>query len=77
MVARLNEYFRVVADAIEGHGGFIDNFIGDGVVAIFGAPLSLETHASDAISAAMQLLSELERVLPHHSASYTHWNSHG
>ena len=52
----VNRYFKRAADAIERHDGFVDKFMGDGMLAVFGAPLSDPDHASHAIAAAVELL---------------------
>ena len=41
----LNEYLTVCTDIIQGEGGTLDKYIGDAVVAMFGAPVDLENHA--------------------------------
>lgn len=51
----LNQYLHLCAETIFQHNGTLDKFIGDGVMAIFGAPRSLERHAEHAASAAMEL----------------------
>lgn len=47
----LNQYFAVVGDAVEGAGGRIDKFIGDGVMALFGHNDSAPNPAAQALSA--------------------------
>lgn len=64
IVARLNEYFDQVVAIIEKHGGYVDKFVGDGIVAIFGAPLALENQAVSAVQAARDMFDELERLAP-------------
>ncbi len=59
LVADLNEYFGAMTAIVEEHGGFVDKFIGDAVVAVFGAPLNDPKHAENAVRAAM----EMRRVL--------------
>jgi adenylate cyclase len=44
----LNEYFTFMSAIIHDHGGMIDKYIGDAVMAVFGAPLPREDHASRA-----------------------------
>lgn len=53
LVSFLNAYLSVITDTIESHGGFVDKFIGDAVVGVFGAPLSDPDHARHAVEAAL------------------------
>ena len=55
MHALLNEFFEVVLDVVHGYEGTINQFLGDGVMAIFGAPISHEDHALRACLAALDL----------------------
>ncbi len=55
-VAQLNAYFTDVGAAVEASGGVIDKFIGDAIMAIFGAPAPTLDHADRAIRAAMGFL---------------------
>lgn len=65
LVQGLNTYFSAMTDIIEAHGGFVDKYIGDAIVAVFGAPVNEPRHAEQALRAAMQmrdlLLAEPER----------------
>src|SRR6516225_8037333 len=54
VVPLLGEYLEVVSAAVLGRGGTIDKFIGDGVMAFWGAPVPNERHALDACAAALQ-----------------------
>lgn len=54
-VEMLNEYFGRISTVIFGNAGTIDKFIGDAVMAIFGAPVNIPDHASKALSTAMQM----------------------
>src|SRR4029077_9478285 len=40
----LNTYYTLMFDAISGHGGVVNQMIGDGLMALFGAPLPLDDH---------------------------------
>ncbi len=50
VVSRLNEYLGAMVQVIEQHDGTIDKFIGDGIMAYWGAPLSQPDHAQLAIT---------------------------
>ncbi len=65
LVAAMNEYLTAMTDIIEAHGGFVDKYIGDAIVAVFGAPLDDPDHAKNAVRAALQCctrLSDLNQV---------------
>ena len=65
LVAAMNEYLSAMTDIIEAHGGFVDKYIGDAIVAVFGAPLDDQNHATNAVHAALRCtarLGELDRV---------------
>jgi len=57
----LNAYLGCMSRVIEAEKGVIDKYIGDEVMAIFGAPLSQADHALRAVAAAMRMLQELAR----------------
>ena len=48
LVALMNEYLSAMTDIIEAHGGFVDKYIGDAIVAVFGAPADDPDHAANA-----------------------------
>lgn len=62
LVAFLNSYFQIMGEIIKKHGGTIDKFIGDAILAIFGAPRSYPDNARRAVSAAIDMVHALERV---------------
>jgi class 3 adenylate cyclase len=62
VVAMLNEYLSAMAEIIEQHGGFIDKYIGDAIVAIFGAPLADPDHARNAVRAALRCRTRLREI---------------
>ena len=49
----MNEYLSAMTDIIEAHGGFVDKYIGDAIVAVFGAPLDDPDHAANGVRAAL------------------------
>jgi adenylate cyclase len=56
----LNTYYTLMFDAISGHGGVVNQMIGDGLMAIFGAPLALPDHAAAAVRAALEMIDLIE-----------------
>jgi adenylate cyclase len=52
-VARLNALFEIVVPAVVDAGGHVNKFLGDGALAVFGAPNDLGDHADAAVNAAM------------------------
>jgi PAS domain S-box-containing protein len=60
VVELLNEYFSFMADIIRAKGGVIDKYIGDAVMALFGAPLSHGDDADRAVEAARDMMRALE-----------------
>jgi len=52
----LNTYYTLMFDAISGHGGVVNQMIGDGLMAIFGAPLALADPCGSAVRAAQEML---------------------
>jgi adenylate cyclase len=58
-VAMLNSYFTEMVDVIFAHGGILDKYIGDAIMALFGAPFAGPTDADNAIATANQMLVEL------------------
>jgi adenylate cyclase len=57
----LNDYYTLMIDAIGSEGGIVNQMIGDGLMAIFGAPLPREDHHERAVRAARQMV-ELIRL---------------
>ncbi len=59
VVAQLNEYFSRMVDVVFAHRGTVDKFVGDMVMALFGAPVADADHADHAVQAALGMLSAL------------------
>jgi adenylate cyclase len=58
----LNDFFRIVVDAVDEHHGLINKFAGDAALAVFGAPLRTSEPASAALAAARELATQLRRL---------------
>jgi class 3 adenylate cyclase len=56
----LNSYYTLTFDAISGQGGIVNQMLGDGLMAIFGAPLPLADHCERAVLAALEMLELIE-----------------
>ncbi len=55
VVEMLNEYFQIMVGLINAHGGVVDKFIGDAIMAVWGAPNSTERDSQNAIRAAIEM----------------------
>jgi adenylate cyclase len=59
----LNQYFSIMTDIIFSYDGTLDKYIGDGLMAIFGAPMEREDDTERAILAAKQMKERLARMM--------------
>jgi adenylate cyclase len=64
----LNDYYLLMMDAINGEGGIVNQMVGDGLMAIFGAPAPREDHRRAAVLAARQMV-ELIRLFNEEQAA--------
>src|SRR5260370_30285770 len=62
LVAFMNEYLSAMTDIIESKGGYVDKYIGDSIVAVFGAPADDSDHASNAARAALGCRARLDEL---------------
>lgn len=62
LVALMNEYLSAMTDIIEEHGGYVDKYIGDSIVAVFGAPVDDANHARNAVRAALKCRTRLDQL---------------
>jgi adenylate cyclase len=62
LVTFMNEYLSAMTDIIESKGGYIDKYIGDSIVAVFGAPADDSNHASNAAHAALGCHARLDEL---------------
>ncbi len=61
LVTIINQYLEVVTSTIETRGGYVDKFIGDAVMAVWGAPMADERAALNAVEAAIDVQAALAR----------------
>jgi class 3 adenylate cyclase len=59
VIGLLNECMECLSHAIDAEGGVVDKFIGDEVMAVFGAPVSQDDHARRALSAALRMRTDM------------------
>ncbi len=69
-VAMLREYLTAMVDCIIRHKGTLDKFVGDEIMALFGVPVELESHALVACRVALEMRVELEKL-------HEKWRSEG
>ncbi|ACV67963.1 adenylate/guanylate cyclase domain-containing protein [Desulfohalobium retbaense] len=62
LVHLLNEYFSAMVEAVERHGGIVDKFIGDAVMAVFGHPTPLPQEQDAALAAAQDMLAACDSL---------------
>jgi class 3 adenylate cyclase/tetratricopeptide (TPR) repeat protein len=59
---RVNRYFEVVSGRIQAHGGTVEKFAGDAVMAAFGVPVAHEDDAERAVRAALEIVPRVEEL---------------
>ncbi len=62
LVAQLNEYFSAMVEIVFAHRGTLDKFVGDMVMALFGAPVEDPDHADHAVETALAMVSQLDAL---------------
>jgi adenylate cyclase len=62
LVAQLNEYFSRMVEIVFRHTGTVDKFVGDMVMALYGAPLDDPHHAEHAVATAIEMVHELGQL---------------
>ncbi len=61
IVEQLNSYMSAMVDTISRNGGIVDKFMGDGIMAVFGAPVSKSGDADRAVTCALAMMEAIER----------------
>ena len=56
----LNNYYSLMFEAISGQGGVVNQIIGDGIMALFGAPVSVENPPRSAVRAALEMIEMID-----------------
>ena len=59
VVARLDDAFAVLVEILDRHGGIVNKFLGDGFLALFGAPIADPDAAARAVAAAQEMLAAM------------------
>jgi class 3 adenylate cyclase/tetratricopeptide (TPR) repeat protein len=59
---RVNRYFEAVSGCIEAHGGTVEKFAGDAVMAAFGVPFAHEDDAQRAVRAALEIVAKVDQL---------------
>src|SRR5919205_1146913 len=62
VVQLLNNYFTAMSDIIFAHGGTLDKYLGDGLMALFGAPTASPDDACNAVSAAVAMQRQMQVI---------------
>jgi adenylate cyclase len=57
-----NAFFEVVANTVNDYKGIVNQFLGDGCMVTFGAPISLENPSDNAVNAAMDIIDKIKRM---------------
>ncbi len=70
LVELLNAYLSTLTEIIERHGGYVDKYIGDAIMAVWGAPVPVADHALRACAAALEMRDAVEALRPAWKARY-------
>jgi adenylate cyclase len=62
VVDRLDGAFAILVEILDRHGGIVNKFLGDGFLALFGAPFEAEDPAHRAVAAGREMLAAMERI---------------
>ena len=62
LVKMLNDYFGAMTEIIDAHGGCVIEFLGDGILAVFGAPQRMDDHAEQSVRCAIAMQERLKAL---------------
>lgn len=62
LVSILNHYFGAISEIVNEHGGIVTEFLGDGIMCVFGAPKATNTYAEDAIATALSIQKAMPEI---------------
>lgn len=62
VVAWLNTYFERMAECVREHGGIVNKYVGDAILAVFNAPIPLAGHTAAAVQCALDMLARLAEL---------------
>ncbi len=62
LINLLNRYFTPMTNAVLEHGGMLDKYIGDAVMAFFNAPVDVKNHADSTCHAALEMIQKLDKL---------------
>jgi class 3 adenylate cyclase len=62
LVGLINDYFTVMVEIIQRHGGIVDKFVGDMILAVFGHPAPLEHEQRAALNAAREMIAKCDEL---------------
>jgi adenylate cyclase len=65
IVRMLNEYFELMVDVVFKHQGTLDKFVGDEIIALFGAPVAMPEAEIAAVHCALDMHESAQGVQPH------------
>jgi adenylate cyclase len=64
LVELLGEYLSAMTEVVERHGGYVDKYVGDAVMAVWGAPVPVPDHAARACAASLEMRRALDALRP-------------
>jgi class 3 adenylate cyclase len=70
LIDGLNKHFTVMTDVAFHHGGTLDKYVGDGILAFFGDPIPFEDHAERAVATSLEMRQQLRGIR-------AEWSWHG